>query len=99
MATSSKHTSPDIENDQEKTPKYLLNEDNNYKILLLYVLRTLDKDSIQKIYNLLFTHELIDLMKEALLDSLLIINTDEDTNYKTSDIYDDIDSEGYLDFN
>ena len=91
--------SENVENYQNKTPKYLINEDENYKILLLYTLRSLDKDSIQKIYNLLCIYEITDLMKEQWLDNMLILNTDEDENYENNDIYDDIDSEGYLDFN
>ena len=89
-------SSENIEKYKIKTPKYLINEDNSYKILLLYTLRNLNKDSIQIIYNLLLTHEIIDLMKETWLETILENNDEED--FRNNDIYLDIDSEGHLDY-
>ena len=94
--TSKYKQTEDVEKYKTPTPKYLINEDKDYKILVLYILRTLDTEIIQNIYNLLFTHELIDLMKESWLDTIL--NNDSDDDSRDNNIYLDIDTEGYLDY-
>ena len=94
--TSRPKQTEDIERYKTPIPKYLINGDKDYKILVLYILKNLDTDITQRIYNLLFNHEIIDLMKELWLDTIL--NNDSDDDSRDNDIYLDIDTEGYLDF-
>ena len=79
-----------MDNYQLGTNNYLINEDENYKILLLYILRRLDTDSTRKIYDLLMTYEVIELMQNNWIESIM---SDNDNAYLENDYldYPDID--------
>ena len=53
---------------QLSTYTYLLDNNEDYKILLLHTLRHLDSDVRRKIYDILVTYEIIELMQQNWLE-------------------------------
>ena len=68
---------------------YLLDDDSNYKILILYTLRTLNNDIKTKIYDILVTYEIIEIMEQGWTE-LIIPDDINDLDLYELDLYPDL---------
>ena len=69
---------------------YLLNDDVDYKILLLYILKNLNTDIIREIYDKLVTYEIIEITTQGWTE-LTIQSIQDELYYDMYDLYDDLD--------
>ncbi|MUG03619.1 hypothetical protein ECC01_21850 [Bacillus tequilensis] len=69
---------------------YLLNDDVDYKILLLYILKKLNTDIKREIYDKLVTYEIIEITTQGWTE-LTIQNIQDELYYDIFDLYDDLD--------
>ena len=69
---------------------YLLNDDVDYKILLLYILKNLNTDIKREIYDKLVTYEIIEITTQGLTE-LTIQSIQDELYYDMHDLYDDLD--------
>ena len=73
-----------------KMETYLLKDDVDYKILLLYILKNLNTDIIREIYDKLVTYEIIEITTQGWTE-LTIQSIQEELYYDMYDLYDDLD--------
>ena len=73
-----------------KMETYLLNDDVDHKILLLYILKNLNTDIKREIYNKLLTYEIIEITTQGWTE-LTIQSIQDELYYDMYDIYDDLD--------
>ena len=73
-----------------KMSTYLIDDDDNYKILLLYILKDLSTDIKRKIYDKLVTYEIIEIPTQGWTE-LTIQSVQDELYYDMYDLYDDID--------
>ena len=69
---------------------YLLNDDVDYKILLLYILKNLNTDIKREIYDKLVTYEIIEITTQGWTE-LTIKSIQDELYYDMYDLYDDLD--------
>ena len=69
---------------------YLLNDDVDYKILLLYILKNLNTDIKREIYDKLVTYEIIEITTQGWTE-LTIQSIQDELYYDMYDLYDDLD--------
>ena len=72
-----------------KMETYLLNDDVDYKILLLYILKNLNTDIIREIYDKLVTYEIIEITTQGWTE-LTIQSIQDELYYDIYDLYDDL---------
>ena len=73
-----------------KMSTYLIDDDNNYKILLLYILKDLSTDIKREIYDKLVTYEIIEITTQGWTE-LTIQSIQDELYYDMYDLYDDLD--------
>ena len=73
-----------------KMSTYLIDDDNNYKILLLYILKNLNIDIKREIYGKLLTYEIIEITTQGWTE-LTIQSIQDEIYYDMYDLYDDLD--------
>ena len=73
-----------------KMETYLLKDDVDYKILLLYILKNLNTDTKREIYDKLVTYEIIEITTQGWTD-LTIQSIQDELYYDMYDLYDDLD--------
>ena len=73
-----------------KMETYLLNDDVDYKILLLYILKNLNTDIKREIYDKLVTYEIIEITTQGWIE-LIIQSIQDELYYGMYDLYDDLD--------
>ena len=73
-----------------KMSTYLIDDDDNYKILLLYTLKNLNTDIKREIYNKLLTYEIIEITTQG-WTKLIIQSIQDALYYDMYDLYDDLD--------
>ena len=73
-----------------KMSTYLIDDDDNYKILLLYILKNLSTDIKREIYDKLVTYEIIEITTQGWTE-LTIQSIQDELYYDMYDLYDDID--------
>ena len=73
-----------------KMNSYLLEEDVNYKILILYILKGLNTDIKREIYDKFVTYEIIEITTQG-WTQLTIQSIQDELYYDMYDIYDDLD--------
>lgn len=73
-----------------KMSTYLIDDDDNYKILLLYILKDLSTDIKRKNYDKLVTYEIIEITIQGWTE-LTIQSIQDELYYDMYDLYDDID--------
>lgn len=78
-----------INTDLMSNKTYLLDDDSNYKILILYTLRTLNNDIKTKIYDILVTYEIIEIMEQGWTE-LIIPDDINDLDLYELDLYPDL---------
>ena len=69
---------------------YLIDNDDNYKILLLYILKDLSTDIKREIYDKLVTYEIIEITTQGWTE-LTIQSIQDELYYDMYDLYDDLD--------
>ena len=69
---------------------YLIDDDDNYKILLLYILKDLSTDIKREIYEKLVTYEIIEITTQGWTE-LTIQSIEDELYYDMYDLYDDLD--------
>ena len=69
---------------------YLLDDNVDYKILLLYILKNLNTDIKREIYNKLLTYEIIEITTQGWI-GLTIQSIQDELYYDMYDLYDDLD--------
>ena len=70
---------------------YLLDDDINYKILILYILKDLNTDIKRAIYDILVTYEIIEITTQGWAELDIQDNFYDEFYYDINDLYDDID--------
>ena len=70
---------------------YLLYDDVNYKILILYILKDLNTDIKRAIYDLLVTYEVIEVTTQGWTELDIQDNFYDEFYYDINELYDDID--------
>ena len=75
-----------------KMETYLLDNNVDYKILLLYILKNLNTDIKREIYNKLLTYEIIEITTQGWTE-LTIQSIQDELYYDMHDLYDDLDIE------
>ena len=73
-----------------KMTTYLIDDDDNYKILLLYILKDLSTDIKREIYDKLVTYEIIEITTQGWTE-LTIQSIQDELYYDMYDLYNDID--------
>ena len=73
-----------------KMETYLLDDNVDYKILLLYILKNLNTDIKREIYNKLLTYEIIEITTQCWTE-LTIQSIQDELYYDMYDLYDDLD--------
>ena len=73
-----------------KMSTYLIGDDDNYKILLLYILKDLSTDIKREIYDKLVTYEIIEITTQGWTE-LTIQSIQDELYYDMYDLYDDLD--------
>ena len=73
-----------------KMETYLLDDNVDYKILLLYILKNLNTDIKREIYNKLLTYEVIEITTQGWTE-LTIQSIQDELYYDMYDLYDDLD--------
>ena len=73
-----------------KMETYLLDDNVDYKILLLYILKNLNTDIKREIYNKLLTYEIIEITTQG-WTKLTIQSIQDELYYDMYDLYDDLD--------
>ena len=73
-----------------KMTKYLIDDDDEYKILLLYILKNLNTDIKREIYDKLVTYEIIEITTHGWTE-LTIQSIQDELYYDIYDLYDDLD--------
>ena len=73
-----------------KMETYLLDDNVDYKILLLYILKNLNTDIKREIYNKLLTYEIIEITTQGWTE-LTIQSIQDELYYNIYDLYDDLD--------
>ena len=73
-----------------KMETYLLDDNVDYKILLLYILKNLNTDIKREIYNKLLTYEIIEITTQG-WTKLTIQSIQDELYYDIYDLYDDLD--------
>ena len=73
-----------------KMETYLLDDNVDYKILLLYILKNLNTDIKREIYNKLLTYEIIEITTQGWTE-LTIQSIQDELYYDIYDLYDDLD--------
>ena len=73
-----------------KMETYLLDDNVDYKILLLYILKNLNTDIKREIYNKLLTYEIIEITTQGWTE-LTIQSVQDELYYDMYDLYDDLD--------
>ena len=73
-----------------KMSTYLIGDDDNYKILLLYILKDLSTDIKREIYDKLVTYEIIEITTQGWTE-LTIQSIQDELYYDIYDLYDDLD--------
>ena len=74
----------------KKMETYLLDDNVDYKILLLYILKNLNTDIKREIYNKLLTYEIIEITTQGWTE-LTIQSIQDELYYDMYDLYDDLD--------
>ena len=69
---------------------YILDDNVDYKILLLYILKNLNTDIKREIYNKLLTYEIIQITTQGWTE-LTIQSIQDELYYDMYDLYDDLD--------
>ena len=72
-----------------KMSTYLIDTDDNYKILLLYILKDLSTDIKREIYEKLVTYEIIEITTQGWTE-LTIQSIQNELYYDMYDLYDDL---------
>ena len=70
---------------------YLLDDDVNYKILILYILKDLNTDIKRAIYDILVTYEILEVTTQGWAELYIQDNFYDEFFYDINDLYDDID--------
>ena len=78
-----------------KMETYLLDDNVDYKILLLYILKNLNTDIKREIYNKLLTYEIIEITTQGWTE-LTIQSIQDELYYDMYDLYDDLDIGDYI---
>ena len=73
-----------------KMTTYLIDDDDEYKILLLYILKNLNTDIKREIYDKLVTYEIIEITTQGWTE-LTIQSIQDELYYYIHDLYDDLD--------
>ena len=73
-----------------KMSTYLIDDNDNYKILLLYILKDLSTDIKREIYDKLVTYEIIEITTQGWTE-LTIQSIQDELYYDMYDLYDDLD--------
>lgn len=73
-----------------KMETHLLDDNVDYKILLLYILKNLNTDIKREIYNKLLTYEIIEITTQGWTE-LTIQSIQDELYYDMYDLYDDLD--------
>lgn len=73
-----------------KMTTYLIDDDDEYKILLLYILKNLNTDIKREIYDKLVTYEIIEITTQGWTE-LTIQSIQDELYYDMYDLYDDLD--------
>ena len=73
-----------------KMETYVLDDNVDYKILLLYILKNLNTDIKREIYNKLLTYEIIEITTQGWTE-LTIQSIQDELYYDMYDLYDDLD--------
>ena len=73
-----------------KMTTYLIDDDDEYKILLLYILKNLNTDIKREIYDKLVTYEIIEITTQGWTE-LTIQSIQDELYYDIYDLYDDQD--------
>ena len=73
-----------------KMTTYLIDDDDEYKILLLYILKNLNTDTNREIYDKLVTYEIIEITTQGWTE-LTIQSIQDELYYDIYDLYDDLD--------
>ena len=73
-----------------KMETYLLDDNVDYKILLLYILKNLNTDIKREIYNKLLTYEIIEITTQGWTE-LTIQSIQDELYYDMYDLYNDLD--------
>ena len=73
-----------------KMSTYLIDDDDNYKILLLYILKDLSTDIKREIYDKLVTYEIIEITTQGWTE-LTIQSIQDELYYDMYDLYNDLD--------
>ena len=73
-----------------KMETYLLDDNVDYKILLLYILKNLNTDIKREIYNKLLAYEIIEITTQGWTE-LTIQSIQDELYYDIYDLYDDLD--------
>ena len=73
-----------------KMRTYLIDDDENNKILLFYILKNLNTDIKREIYNKLLTYEIIEITTQGWTE-LTIQSIQDELYYDMYDLYDDLD--------
>ena len=73
-----------------KMETYLLDDNVDYKILLLYILKNLNSDIKREIYGKLLTYEIIEITTQG-WTKLTIQSIQDGLYYDIYDLYDDLD--------
>ena len=74
-----------------KMNPYLLDDDVNYKILILYILKDVNTDIKRAIYDILVTYEIIEITTQGWAELDIQDNFYDEFYYDINDLYDDID--------
>ena len=75
-----------------KMTTYLIDDYDEYKILLLYILKNLNTDIKREIYDKLVTYEIIEITTQGWTE-LTIQSIQDELYYDMYDLYDDLDIE------
>ena len=73
-----------------KMTTYLIDDDDEYTILLLYILKNLNTDTKREIYDKLVTYEIIEITTQGWTE-LTIQSIQDELYYDIYDLYDDLD--------
>ena len=73
-----------------KMETYVLDDNVDYKILLLYILKNLNTNIKREIYNKLLTYEIIEITTQG-WTKLTIQSIQDELYYDMYDLYDDLD--------
>ena len=73
-----------------KMTTYLIDDDDEYKILLLYILKNLNTDIKREIYDKVVTYEIIEITTQGWTE-LTIQSIQDELFYNMYDLYDDLD--------